>query len=112
MGAIWTRWPGAMITLSFVPCCPGYQLAKTTTNSTIENLFKIILTHAFVMHQGVKLIFQQVPFITFRITDHNLGEARQSFQRIHQKGVTFRLMGFLHISAACCLACVTHAVGP
>jgi hypothetical protein len=26
--------------------------------------------------------------------------------------VTFRLMGFLHISAACCLACVTHAVGP
>jgi hypothetical protein len=60
-----------MITLSFVPCCPGYQLTKTTTNSIIENLFKIILTHAFVMHQGVKLIFQQVPFITFRITDHN-----------------------------------------
>jgi len=28
--------------------------------------------------QGVKLIFQQVPFISFRITDHNHGELSQS----------------------------------
>jgi hypothetical protein len=66
-----------MITLSFVPCRPSYQLTKTTTNSIIENLFKIILTYAFVMHQGGKLIFQQVPFITFRITDHKYGETSQ-----------------------------------
>ncbi len=51
-----------MITLSFVPCCPGYHLAKTATNSIIKKLFKIVLVlHAFVMHQRIKLLFQQVP---------------------------------------------------
>ena len=47
-----------MITPSFVPCRPGYQLAKTATNSIIKKLFKFVLVHAFVMHQGVKLHFQ------------------------------------------------------
>jgi site-specific DNA recombinase len=38
IGAIWARWPGAMITLSFVPCCPGYQLTKAAANLLIEGL--------------------------------------------------------------------------
>ena len=38
IGAIWTRWPRAVITLSFVPLCPGYQLTKASANLVIENL--------------------------------------------------------------------------
>jgi len=47
-----------MITLSFVPCCPSYQLTKTAANSIVKKLFKVALVCAFVMHQGVKPFFQ------------------------------------------------------
>ena len=58
IGAIGPRWPGAMIIRTFVPCRPGYQLAKTAMNLGIEQLSDIILMPAFVMRQGVKLLFQ------------------------------------------------------
>src|SRR5450759_5169762 len=52
----------------FALSSPGYPLAEAATNLIIKERLDAVLAHAFVMHQRIKLIFQQVPFIGFRIT--------------------------------------------
>src|SRR5262245_3803950 len=82
-----------MITLSFVPCRPGYQLTKTATNSVIKKLFKIVLVRAFVTYRGVEPFFQQVPFIDLQTNRHVMSNfnRRVVSKMEHQKGVTKRV---------------------
>jgi hypothetical protein len=44
------------------PSTTIYYFSETATNLFIEDLFNAIGVHNFIMHQRIKLVFQQVPF--------------------------------------------------
>src|SRR5262245_46225392 len=39
-----------------------YYFSETAANLLIEDLFNAVGVHNFIMHQRIKLVFQQIPF--------------------------------------------------